>query len=98
TLPLASGRSKPSLTKAFSTRSNSRVTVASAPPRDSDNRQRRYSGRRQLEPFQTQLTPSALPRASRSSSTSHFGSSLRYSSRVVRRQTPCGFFWSCQKL
>jgi hypothetical protein len=36
---LASGETKPSLTKALATRSNSRTTTASAPPRDSDSRQ-----------------------------------------------------------
>ena len=38
--PFASGRKKPPSTKAFEGRSNSRVTVASAPPRDNDTRQR----------------------------------------------------------
>ena len=60
--------------------------------------QRRYSGRRQAALCQTQFSSSAMLSASRSSTLSHAGSRLRYSSIVVRRQTPRGFFASCQKL
>ena len=45
--------------------SNSLVTVASPPPRDSEIRQWRYSGGRHVEPFQTQFSPSASARASK---------------------------------
>src|SRR5262245_51105227 len=46
----ASGRKKPSLTKDLVTASNSRTSVASAPPRERLTRQSRYSGCRQLAP------------------------------------------------
>ena len=39
--PLASGRKNPSFTKVLESRSNSRVSSASEPPRDKDTRQRR---------------------------------------------------------
>src|SRR5690606_5641067 len=96
--PLASSRKKPSSTQVRVDRSNSRVTSASAPPRDSATRQRAYSGRRQLAPCQTQFSPSALLSASRSSTVSHFGCGLRYSSSVVRRQRPRSCLLSFQKL
>src|SRR5690606_40991244 len=96
--PLASGRKKPSLIQSFFDRSNSRVTSASAPPRDSAIRQRVYCGRRQLAPCHTQFSPSALFSASKSSTVSHSGSALRYSTSVVRRQTPRSCCLSFQKL
>ena len=95
---LASGSVKPSATNSFLMTSNSRTTAASAPPRDRDSRQRSYFGYRQSMPASTQLSFSALPSASRSNTSSHFGAGLRYSASVVRRQIPRGCWSSRQKL
>jgi hypothetical protein len=51
-----------------------------------------------LAPCQTQLSFSAAPSASTSITVCQAGSGLRYSSSVVRRQIPRGFFASRQKL
>ena len=59
---------------------------------------RRCAGPKLLEPPQTQLTPSVLPRASTSSTVSQAGCALRYSARLVRRHRPRGFAASCQRL
>jgi len=85
---LASGSVKPSATNCRVFRSNSRTTLASAPPRDSDSRQRPSYGRRHCAPFQTQFSFSFLPSASRSRIVSQAGCSLRYSASVVRRHKP----------
>src|ERR1051325_11609549 len=98
TLLLASGIVKPFFTKDFVVTSNSRTTLASAPPRDKEIRQRSYFGIRKSTLCQTQFSFSAFPSASRSRTVSHFGVALRYSSRVVRRQRPRGFFSSRQTL
>ena len=94
----ASGRVKPSATNCFLVTSNSRTTLASAPPRDSDSSTRSRSGSSQLAPFHTQFSPSCLPSASRSSTTSQAGCSVRYESAVVRRHRPRGFCASCHRL
>ena len=98
TIDFASESSKPPSTNAFAKVSNSRLTVASAPPRDSDTMQWRWSGHRQLAPFHTQLVSSAADRASRSSTVSHAGESVAYDSIDVRRQMPRTWSASCQKL
>ena len=74
------------------------MTLASAPPRESEIRASLYSGRSTWAPCQTQFSFSSLPRASRSSTTSQFGLAFLYSLRVVRRQSPRGFLASRQKL
>ncbi len=73
TLDLASGREKPSGTKAFVFVSNSRTTAASEPPCDNSIRHRVYAGGRQAELWKTQDLPSAFASASTSSTVSHFG-------------------------
>src|SRR5262249_27110268 len=70
---------------------NAACLLSAAPPRDRERRQRSYLGRRKSAPCQTQFSFSWSLRASRSSTVSQFGWSLRYSSRVVRRQSPRGF-------
>ena len=97
-LPLASGRTKPSVTKVLLRGSNSRTTAASAPPRESETRQRWWPGVSQSAPSNTQFSFSAWPRASMSSTVSQRGEALRYSARVVRRQSPRGLRASRQKL
>src|SRR3989442_5217250 len=62
-LVFASGILNPSLTNRFVVRSNSRVSVASDPPRDSETMQRLYSGSKQSAPLHDQVTPSALSRS-----------------------------------
>ena len=74
--PLASGRTKPSGTNDLVPRSNSRSTTASLPPRDSRTIARSCLSGRVPAPPQIQSSPSAVASASRSSSTSHCGSSL----------------------
>ncbi|CAM5337875.1 hypothetical protein RLIN73S_00501 [Rhodanobacter lindaniclasticus] len=95
---LATGNSKPCLTKALRGMLNSRTATASPPSGDSEIRQRSNFGFRHCTPLNTQRLPSAWFSASMSSSTSHFGSTLRYSASVVRRQTPRGCALSRQKL
>ncbi len=70
-------------TNFFASRSNSRTTLASPPPRERETRQRSYFGGNAFDPAQTQFSFSFLARASRSSTVSQAGSALRYSSSVV---------------
>ncbi len=74
---LPRGREKPWSTNRADLRSNSRTWEASSPPSDSVTRQIRSSGFRQAAPRQTQVLPSALERASRSSTVSHLGVAVR---------------------
>ena len=86
---------KPPGTKPVS-RSNSRITHASAPPRDSDTRYRRLSG---LELVRTGPHPVlALGVGERVESSNTCHSSARTPSTVVRRHSPRGFASSFQKL
>ncbi len=73
----ASGSVKPSGTNAFVTVSNSRMTLASAPPRESETRQRRKSGGRQSAPLKSHGMFSALARASMSMTVSQAGAAVR---------------------
>src|SRR5947209_10057890 len=75
---LASGSEKPPETNTFAFGSNSRTTLASAPPRDRETRHFSYLGWRKVAPSQTQFSFSASARTSRSRTVSHFGSALRY--------------------
>ena len=61
--------------------SNSRSTVASAPPRESLTMHRRFSGARHSRPLYTHGSPSAFTRASMSRTVSHAGLAVRYDSR-----------------
>jgi hypothetical protein len=73
TLCFASGRRNPPSTNARRSRSNSRTSTASAPPRESRTRQRRYSGSRHVAPPYDQFTPSSRASRSTSSTVSHEG-------------------------
>jgi hypothetical protein len=88
TLCLASGRTKPFSTNKRDCESNFRTCTASALPRERLMRHRRYSGSRQVEPAQDQLTPSSAAWGSTSMIVSHSGSPAGYVSHEVRRQTP----------
>ena len=73
---LASLSRKPSSeagTKRRARRSNSRISTASAPPRDNRSSARSSAGRRTTVPEYTQLTPSSSASASTSTSVSHAG-------------------------
>src|SRR6266542_2613163 len=61
-------------------------------------RHRWYPGRSRVAPCQTQFSPSAALSASTSMRTCQSGSSLRYSSRVVRRHNPRGLASSFHRL
>ena len=74
---LASGNWKPSATNSSFSMSNSRTTVASAPPRDSSINATVYSGSMTSAPAQTQFSSSVSAKASTSMMTSHSGSSVR---------------------
>ena len=72
-LVFASGIVNPSETNVLLVRSNSRVSVASDPPRESAMMQRLYSGSKQSAPPKDHVTPSALLSESTSSTVSHDG-------------------------
>src|SRR5881628_4034826 len=72
-LVFASGILNPSATNVLVVRSNSRVSTASDPPRESATMQRLYSGSKQSAPPQDHVTPSALLSESTSSTVSHDG-------------------------
>ncbi|SHU21297.1 Uncharacterised protein [Mycobacteroides abscessus subsp. abscessus] len=95
---LASGSSNPPATNCLVSRSNSRTTTASEPPRDRLTSARRKSGRSAAAPAHTQFSSSVAARASTSMTTSHSGSCRRYRSKVVRRQRPRELVASRQKL
>src|SRR5436190_16765027 len=97
-LLLDSGSSKPSFTNVLETRSNSRTTFASAPPRESETSARDEPVGNTSAPPQNQFSFSAVASESRSSTDSQTGSALRYSASVVRRQSPRVCFASRQKL
>src|SRR5437773_1272088 len=93
-----SGSSKPPFTKVFETRSNSRTTLASAPPREIETSARDESVGSTSAPPQNQFSFSAAASESRSSTDSQTGWALRYSASVVRRQSPRVCLASRQKL
>src|ERR671910_468134 len=75
--PFDSGRWNPPATKDFDSMSNSRIWFASLPPFESETKQRRCSGGRQLTPWYTQLAPSRFARSSTSRTVSQFGDAVR---------------------
>ena len=94
----ASGSTKPPGTNAFVSASNSRTMAASPPPFERFTRHFLRSGKRQLAPWYTKLSCSALPSASMSSSVVHVGFGVLKSASVVCRQSPRGCSESVQKL
>src|SRR6266581_324754 len=85
-LVFASGSLNPPVTNVLVVKSNSRVSWASDPPRESPIRQRWDAGSKQSAPPQDHVTPSALLSESRSITVSQVGVAVASLAQLVRLQ------------